>query len=97
MKQTTFASLSFDRKKKQTRRERFLSEMETMVPWAALLEVIEPHYPTAGRRGRPPMGLSTMLQIYFMQQWYALSDPGMEDALYEIELACSSLFGPVET
>jgi transposase, IS5 family len=85
MKQTTFASLAFDRKKKQTRRERFLAEMEAVVPWVALLGVIEPHYPTAGRRGRPPMALETMLRIYFMQQWYALSDPAMEDALYEIE------------
>jgi IS5 family transposase len=85
MKQTTFASLAFERKKKQTRRERFLAEMETVVPWAALLAVIEPYYPTTGRRGRPPMPLSTMLRIYFMQQWYALSDPAMEDALYEVE------------
>ncbi|ATE61955.1 IS5 family transposase [Thauera sinica] len=85
MKQTTFASLAFDRKKKQTRRERFLAEMETVVPWAALLAVIEPHYPTTGRRGRAPMPLATMLRIYFLQQWYALSDPAMKDALYEIE------------
>lgn len=85
MKQATFASLAFDRKKKQTRRERFLAEMEAVVPWAALLAVIAPHYPKAGRRGRPPMPLETMLRIYFMQQWYALSDPAMEDALYEIE------------
>lgn len=85
MKQTTFASLAYERKKKQTRRERFLAEMEAVVPWAALLAVIEPHYPTTGCRGRPPMPLSTMLRIYFMQQWYALSDPAMEDALYEIE------------
>lgn len=85
MKQTTFASLAFEQKKKQTRRERFLAEMDAVVPWAALLAVIEPHYPKAGRRGRPPMPLATMLRIYFMQQWYALSDPAMEDALYEIE------------
>jgi IS5 family transposase len=85
MKQATFASLAFDGKKKQTRRERFLAEMEAVVPWAALLAVIAPHYPKAGRRGRPPMPLETMLRIYFMQQWYALSDPAMEDALYEIE------------
>jgi IS5 family transposase len=85
MKQTTFASLAFERKKKQTRRERFLAEMEAVLPWAALLSVIEPHYPTTGRRGRPPMPLATMLRIYFMQQWYALSDPAMEDALYEVE------------
>ncbi len=85
MKQTTFASLAFDRKKKQTRRERFLLEMDAVVPWAALLAVIKPHYPASGRRGRPPMALETMLRIYFLQQWYALSDPAMEEALYEIE------------
>lgn len=85
MKQTSFASLTFDAKKKQTRREKFLVEMERAVPWDALLAVIEPHYPKAGRRGRQPMPLPTMLRIYFLQQWYALSDPGMEDSLYEIE------------
>jgi len=85
MKQATFASLAFEQKKKQTRRERFLTEMDAVVPWAALLAAIEPHYPKAGRRGRPPRSLETMLRIYFMQQWYALSDPAMEDALYEIE------------
>jgi len=85
MKQTTFASLAFDRKKKQTRREKFLAEMERAVPWSELLAVIEPHYPKAGRRGRQPFPLATMLRLYFLQQWYALSDPGLEDALYEIE------------
>jgi len=85
MKQKTFASQAFEQKKKQTRRERFLAEMEAVVPWAVLLEAIEPYYPKSGRRGRQPMPLATMLRIYFLQQWYALSDPGMEDALYEIE------------
>jgi len=85
MKPTSFASLTFEAKKKQTRREKFLAEMEQAVPWRALLAVIEPHYPKAGRRGRQPMPLATMLRIYLLQQWYALSDPGMEDALYEIE------------
>ena len=85
MKQTSFASVVFDKKKKQTRRERFLSEMEVVVPWASLLAVIEPYYPKTGYRGRQPIWLSAMLRIYFMQQWYSLSDPAMEDALYEIE------------
>lgn len=85
MKQATFASLSFDAKKKRTRREVFLAEMEQVIPWDRLEAIIEPHYPKAGRRGRPPMLLGTMLRIHFLQQWYALSDPGMEDALYEIE------------
>ena len=85
MKQTTFASLAFDHKKKPTRREKFLAEMERAVPWTALLAIIEPHYPKAGRRGRQPYPLATMLRLYCLQQWYALSDPGLEDALYEIE------------
>ncbi|MEY2632611.1 MAG: hypothetical protein RIR00_1265, partial [Pseudomonadota bacterium] len=53
------------------------------VPWPALVALIEPHYPKAGK-GRRPRGLETMLRIYFMQQWFALSDPGMEDALYDV-------------
>ena len=85
MKQRSFASLSFESKKKPTRRERFLGEMDKVVPWATLLALIEPSYPTSGRRGRPPMPAATMLRIHFMQRWYALSDPAMEDALYEIE------------
>jgi IS5 family transposase len=85
MKQATFEGLAFAAKKKQTRREKFLAQMEAVVPWAALEAVIEPHYPKAGRRGGQPKPLGAMLRIYFMQQWYALSDPGMEDALYEIE------------
>ena len=85
MKQATFASLNFDAKKRHTRREVFLAEMDKVVPWDALRALLEPAYPTSGRRGRPPMALSSMLRIHFMQQWYALSDPAMEDALYEIE------------
>ncbi len=85
MKQTTFASLSYQSKKKQTRREKFLAELDQVVPWAELIALIEPHYRSNSRRGRPPMPLESMLRIYFMQQWYAMSDPAMEDALYEIE------------
>jgi transposase, IS5 family len=85
MKQTTLASMTYQAKKKRTRREKFLAEMDQVVPWAQLVAVIAPFYPKTGRRGRPPMPIETMLRIYFMQQWYAMSDPGMEDALYEIE------------
>lgn len=85
MKQKTLASLTYQAKKKRTRREKFLAEMDQVVPWSELVSVIEPHYPKSGRRGRQPMPLESMLRIYFMQQWYAMSDPGMEDALYEIE------------
>jgi len=84
MKQTTFAALAFDAKKKLTRRERFLREMDQVVPWARLVKLIAPHYPRAGN-GRAPMPLERMLRIYFLQQWFNLSDPGAEDALYDIE------------
>jgi IS5 family transposase len=85
MKQRSFASLSFEAKKKPTRREGFLAKMERVVPWPALLALIEPHYPREGGRGRPPIPCHVMLRIHFMAQWYALGDPAMEDALYEIE------------
>ena len=85
MKQTTFASLSYDAKKKQTRRERFVLEMEQVVPWEALLAVVEPFYPKSGQPGRQPMPLNMMLRIHGLQQGFNLSDPGAEDALYEIE------------
>ncbi|WP_240462219.1 IS5 family transposase [Burkholderia sp. Nafp2/4-1b] len=86
MKQKTFASLSYETKKRVTRREKFLMEMGTVVPWQRLIALIEPVYPKAGPKGgRPVMPLATMLRIYFMQQWFALSDPAMEDALYDSE------------
>jgi IS5 family transposase len=84
MKQGTFAGLAFDAKKKRTRRELFLAEMDKVVPWARLVALIEPHYPKAAG-GRRPMELESMLRVYFMQQWYALSDPAMEEALYDME------------
>ena len=86
MKQLTFASLTYASKKKQTRRDTFLAEMENITPWKEMEAVIEPYYPKAGKRGGQPKPMSAMLRIYFMQQWYALSDPGMEDALYDIEV-----------
>lgn len=85
MKQKSFASLSFEAKKRKTRKELFLEQMEGCVPWSAMEAVIESHYPKSGRRGGQPIGVSTMLRIYLMQQWFNLSDPMMEDALYEIE------------
>jgi len=84
MDNPSFASLAYDNKKKKTRREKFLQEMDKVIPWKDLVEIIEKHYPKAGN-GRQPMPLEMMLRIYFMQQWYALSDPAMEDALYDIE------------
>jgi IS5 family transposase len=84
MKQTTFASAAWDKKGKVTRRERFLGEMDAVIPWKHLNRLIEPHYPKAGN-GTQPMPQERMLRIYFMQQWFNLSDPAMEDALYDSE------------
>ena len=84
MKQITFASIAYTHKKVTTKREAFLNEMERVVPWSRLLKLIEPYYPKAGN-GRPPMPMETMLRIYFLQQWYSLSDPAAEEALYDIE------------
>lgn len=83
MTQLTFSDAEYAGKRKQTRREVFLAQMDQVVPWDALLALIEPHYPKAGR-GRRPYPLATMLRLHFLQQWYALSDPAMEEALYEI-------------
>ena len=80
--QMSFAQNEYAGKKKVTRRERFLGEMERVVPWARLCAVIEPHYPK-GERGRPPIGIERMLRIYFLQQWYGLADEALEDALYD--------------
>jgi IS5 family transposase len=83
MRQLTLAQQAeFQRYSKKTRREQFLDEMDAVMPWAALLALVEPHYPK-GEQGRKPVGLSIMLRVYFLQQWFALSDPAAEDALYE--------------
>ena len=84
MMTVSFASLAYENKKKKTRREKFLEEMDKVIPWNDLLEEIKRYYPRAGN-GRQPMPLKMMLKIYFMQQWYKLSDPAMEDALYDSE------------
>jgi len=78
--QLSFAQSEYAGKKKGTRRERFLGEMEKVVPWARRGAVIEPHDPS-GQRGRPPIGIERMLRIYFLQQWSALADEALEDAL----------------
>ena len=85
-KQPAFPGLRDAMKKKVTRREQFLSEMEAVVPWKGLLGLIDPHYPKVGPKGgRPPMPLETMLRVYFLQNWYALSDPMAEEMLYDSE------------
>jgi len=83
MKQQTLAMAGgFERYGRQSRRAEFLSQMEQVVPWAELVGLIEPHYPSSDK-GRPAIGLERMLRIYFLQQWFNLSDPAVEDALYE--------------
>jgi IS5 family transposase len=83
MSQISFSDAEYAGKRKKTRREVFLEEMELVVPWKVLLKIIKPHYPTAGR-GRRPYPLESMLRVHLMQNWFALSDPAMEEALYEI-------------
>ena len=83
MKQPTLAMMTgFEKYGKKTRRAEFLEEMEQVVPWAELCGLIEPHYPKVGN-GRPPVGVERMLRIYFLQQWFNLSDPAVEEALYD--------------
>jgi len=84
-KQLGFSDYELTTAKKQTKREKFLSEMDVVVPWQALIDLIEPHYPKASKKGgRPPYPLAIMLRIHLLQQWYSLSDPAMEDALIEV-------------
>ena len=84
MNQPTFADLDYESKKRKTRREKFLERMDGLIPWEELEERIRPFYPKAGR-GRRPYELSVMLRIHCVQLFYNLSDPGMEDMLYEVE------------
>jgi IS5 family transposase len=82
MRQVTLATAGFDRYSKPTRRAVFLAEMDRVVPWKQLCTLIEPVYPKPGK-GRSPVGLERMLRIYFLQQWFNLSDPGAEETLYD--------------
>ena len=82
-KQGTFAEASFERYRKPTRREEFLAQMNTVVPWEKLTALIEPVYPAGDGAGRPPIGLERMLRIHFLQHWFNLSDPAVEEALYD--------------
>jgi IS5 family transposase len=79
------ADLGLDLSTKRTRKRQFLDEMERVVPWARLIGLIEPHYPK-GKTGRPPFAIATMLRIHFLQQWFGLSDPAMEEALFDVPL-----------
>jgi IS5 family transposase len=82
-RQATFADTGFEKHYKPTRRERFLNEMEQAVPWKELCALIEPFYPKNDGAGRPTVGLERMLRVYFLQQWFNLSDPAVEEALYD--------------
>lgn len=84
MRQQTLAGGGFERHRKTTRRERFVEEMDRIVPWQRLVDVVAPYYPS-GERGRPPVGLERMLRVYCLGHWYNLLDPALEEALYDIE------------
>ena len=81
-RQGSFLQAEYARKKKPTRRDKFLAEMEEVVPWARLVQRLKPFYPK-GERGRPPIGLERMLRVDFVQQWYGLADEAVEDAFYD--------------
>lgn len=82
-KQETFAEASFEKYRKPTRREAFLAQMNAVVPWGKLTALIEPVYPAGQGAGRPPVGLERMLRIHFLQHWFNLADPAVEEALYD--------------
>ena len=84
--QLSFAQEEYARKKKTTRRDKFLAEMNRVVPWARLVELILPHYPK-GKRGRPPIGIEKMLRVYFLQQWYGLADEALEGVVHDPSVA----------
>ena len=79
------ASLDLSLSVKKTRKREFLEQMDKVVPWQALIDLIAPYYPE-GKKGRPPFSLATMLRTHFLQQWFTLSDPGMEEAFFDVPL-----------
>jgi IS5 family transposase len=83
MNQMTFSDVENSRRKKVTQKEKFLREMDAIIPWGEWVAKIAPHYP-AGKRGRPPRGIEVMLRMYLLQIWFSLSDEGLEDAIYDI-------------
>lgn len=82
MKQQTFSDIEYSNRKRKTKREEFLESMDTMIPWEYWVSIIKPYYPS-GKRGRPPKNIETMLRMYLMQNWFNLSDEGIEDAIYD--------------
>jgi transposase, IS5 family len=89
MKQISLATSGFELVTKRTRKRVFLDEMNLVVPWTELVGLIQPFAPSAGSKGgRPPFAIETMLRIHFLQQWFGLSDPAMEEALHDTSLYC---------
>ena len=90
MKQISLATTGFELVTKRTRKRVFLEEMNVVVPWRLLVGLIEPFAPsgTGGKGGRPSFAVETMLRIHFLQQWFGLSDPAMEEALHDVSLYC---------
>ncbi|MBQ4361420.1 MAG: transposase [Lachnospiraceae bacterium] len=82
MSQQTFADVEYSHRKKKTRREQFLTTLDAVIPWDHWVSVIRPYY-VAGRRGRPPRGIETMLRMYLLRKWFSLSDKAIEDAVYD--------------
>ena len=83
MRQDSFSNAGFEKYRKKTRKEQFLEEMDSIIPWKELTEVIEPFYPKPKGAGRRPIGIERMLRIHFIQHWFNLSDPAAEEALYD--------------
>ena len=83
MRQDSFSDAGFEKYRKKTRKEQFLEEMDSIIPWKELTEVIEPFYPKPKGAGRRPIGIERMLRIHFIQHWFNLSDPAAEEALYD--------------
>ena len=81
-KQISFADVEYANRRKTTKKEQFLNAMEAIIPWEHWVSIIKPHYPS-GKRGRPPVGIETMLRMYLLQCWFNLSDEGLEDAIYD--------------
>jgi IS5 family transposase len=83
MRQQSLAEATFEKYRKPTRREKFLAEMERVIPWKEMSKVIEPYYPRPEGAGRRPVGVERMLRIHFLQHWFNLSDPAVEEAIYD--------------
>lgn len=83
MRQQSFAAEDFEKYRKKTRKEIFLEEMDRIIPWNEMSQAVEPHYPAPKGAGRRPIGIERMLRIHFLQHWFELSDPGVEEALYD--------------